>query len=139
MTNITNSILDISNKLYSIESKYVQINYIIWHKKKKYIINYGCSKPLGYSNYYKSIHAEIVAIKKIKNLNINNIIIIIFKLKKEKNVFIIRPYFSCLCCTKTIKKYNLQNLFYTIDNNKLLSCIIENPQISIGLKLKLNK
>ena len=51
---------------------------------KKYIINYGYSKPLGYSNYYKSIHAEIVAIKKIKNLNINNIIIIIFKLKKEK-------------------------------------------------------
>ena len=139
MDKIINEILFYSDKLYCLETKYVQINYILWHTKKKYIVSYGYSKPSGSNNYYKSIHAEILAIKKLKKINKKNIIIIIFKLKKDNDTFIVRPYNCCLTCTKTIKKYNLQYLFYTIDKNKLLSCIIENPQISLGLKLKLNK
>ena len=71
--------------------------------------------------------------KKIHNQK--NIIIIIFKLDINKKIL---PAYSCLCCSKFINKYNLYHIFYTIKNNELISCIVDNPQLSFGMFLKFN-
>ena len=139
MNKIYADILSLTNKFYSEETKYVQVNYILWNKKKKYIIDLGCSQPTGFNNYYKSIHAEIAAMKKLKNYNFKHIIIIIFKLKKYKEEFTIHPCYCCLTCTKTLCKYNVDHIIYTLFNKSMISAIIDHPQLSIGLKRKLTK
>lgn len=127
---------NIYNKLWHKLNYKVQVNFAILNEKNGNIIKYGCSKPSGFNKYHTSIHAEIYAYNWYKKMhNLKNIIIIIFKFDINKKIL---PAYSCLCCTKFISKYNLEHLFYTIKDGKLVSCIVDNPQLSFGMFLKFN-
>lgn len=115
----------------------VQTNYMFYNIKTKQIIKIGSSRPCGINKYHTSIHAEIIAIKNYNLLNKKkNIIIIIWKFTKDRKI---KQMFCCLNCTKYLKRYNYENLIYTINDNKLVSAIINNPEICFGFKLKYNK
>jgi len=126
----------IYNKLWHKINYKVQVNFVLLNEKNGNIIKYGCSRPYGFNKYHTSIHAEIYAYNWYKKFhNQKNIIIIIFKFDINKKIL---PAYSCLCCSKFINKYNLSHLFYTIKDNKLISCIIDKPQLSFGMFLKFN-
>ena len=122
--------------LFDKSSYKVQVNYLFWDEKTKQIIKIGSSRPNGINSYYRSIHAEITAIKQYGLFQNKKIKIIIWKFDISKNFL---PCYSCLTCTKTINKYNFNNIIFTIKDNKLVSSIINNPVICFGLQLKYNK
>jgi len=127
-----------SRKIFDLfdKSTYkVQVNYLFWDNKTKQIIKIGSSRPNGINTYYRSIHAEITAIKQYGICKNKNIVIIIWKFDIYKYFL---PCYSCLTCTKTINKYNFNRIIFTIKNNKLVSSIINNPEICFGLQLKYN-
>ena len=121
--------------LFNILSYKVQINYLFFDKKTKQILKIGCSRPNGINTYHRSIHAEIIAIKQYSIYKNKKIVIIIWKFDRNKNFL---PCYSCLTCTKTINKYKFNRIIFTIKNNKLVSSIINNPEICFGLQLKYN-
>ena len=125
-------------KLWNKTNYKVQVNYVIYNKKKKQILKYGCSKPSGVNKYHTSVHAEITAYFNYINIPNagNNIIIIIFKFDINKKVI---PAYSCLSCSKFIAKNNISHIYYTIKENKLISSIVNEPKISFGMFLKFKK
>ena len=134
MVEIPELIID---KLWNKINYKVQVNWLLYNKKKNYIIKYGSSRPNSKFSYHTSTHAEIKAILKYRLLdNKKNIIIIIFKLDLNKKIL---PAFSCLTCDKYIKKLNIQELMYTMSKNTLFSCLIQHPQLCFGLSLKFKK
>ena len=45
--------------------------------------------------------------------------------------------YCCNGCTKLVKKYGYEKRIYTFDNNNnIYNAIIDNPQISLGYKIK---
>ena len=125
------------NNLFDKNTCNVQTNYMFYNLKTKQIIKIGSSRPSGINKYHTSIHAEIIAIRNYNLLNKKkNIIIIIWKFTKDKQI---KQMICCLNCTKFLKRYNYENLIYTINDNKLISAIINKPEICFGFQLKYNK
>ena len=97
----------------------------------------GVSRPNPNDSYYTSIHAEIQAIKLYKSIDKNRKLnILIWKVDKSG---IVRPAYSCLCCSKYIIKNNLDNKVFTFDNDgKIINALVDNPEVSKGMKIKWN-
>jgi hypothetical protein len=101
--------------------------------KKKIILKYGSSRACGYGHNQKSIHAEQLALNEYRSLKKNrNIRIYIWRYKDDGNT---KPAMCCHRCNKLVHKYNIEHIIYTFDNDKIISAIPENPEISLAYKI----
>tara|TARA_B110000977_G_C10954431_1_gene445974 strand:- start:584 stop:919 length:336 start_codon:yes stop_codon:yes gene_type:complete len=102
--------------------------------KSKTIITCGGSRPCGKNHGKPSLHAEQIAINYcLKNDKRNKYKIFISRFDKTGHH---RSTFCCHACTKVAKKYNMLDKIYTFDNNEIISAVKEDPQISLGYKMR---
>jgi len=126
---------NISN-LYSKDICLRGVNYIIYDKKKKNILNFGMSRPCGYNHHKSSIHAEEQAINYCRHSNNRNLEIYIWRWAKKGNI---KKTNCCISCTKLARKYCYQNKIFTFDeNNEKCNAIVNNPELSLAYKIKYN-
>ena len=50
----------------------------------------------------------------------------------------LKSAYCCNGCTKIMKKYGYMDRIFTIENNKIVSAIKDDPEISLGYKIKYN-
>ena len=104
--------------------------------KRKNILNFGSSRACGCNHNKISIHAEQNAINYCrKNNKKNKLEIYIWRYSKDGNI---KSAHCCHSCTKLIKKYNYQDRVFTFDKENIESALVDNPQISLGYKIKYN-
>ena len=124
---------NISN-LYSTDNCVVAVNYIIYDKKKKNILNFGSSRPCGCNYRKSSIHAEENAINYCRHSNNRNLEIYIWRWDKKGNI---KKTNCCISCTKLANKYGYQNKIFTFNKeNQKCKAIISNPELSLAYKIK---
>ncbi len=115
----------------------VAVYYLLYDRKKKYVINTGESHSLSKNSNYASIHAEQLAIKELSKYNLNkNYDIYIFKYNRSGNL---KMKYCCERCTNLIKKINLEKRIFTCNNSKIESALKENPIKSVGDIINLSK
>ena len=123
------------NNLFSTDNCAVAVNYIIYDKKRKTIINFGSSRPCG-CNYHKaSIHAEQIAINFCRSHSKNNLQIFIWRWDKSGKI---KPTYCCISCSKLVKKYGYEDNIFTINNKLKVKAIINDPKLSLAYKIKYN-
>lgn len=94
----------------------------------------GTSRPNGINTYHTTIHAEIQAVKSLySNPNKHKLQILLWRVNKDGSVV---PAYSCLCCSKYIIKKNLEHKVFTFHNEKKISALIKDPELSKGMKIK---
>ena len=104
--------------------------------KRKNILDFGSSRACGCNHNKISIHAEQNAINYCrKNNKKNKLEIYIWRYSKDGNI---KSAHCCYSCTKLIKKYNYQNRVFTFDKENIESALVDDPQISLGYKIKYN-
>lgn len=104
--------------------------------KRKNILDFGSSRACGCNHNKISIHAEQNAIDYCrKNDKRNNFIIYIWRYTKDGDL---KSAHCCYSCTKLINKYGFQNRVYTFDDDNIVDAVIDNPQVSLGYKIKNN-
>jgi len=119
--------------LFSPNSCGVAVNYWIYDKRKKTIVDSGSSRACG-CNYHKaSIHAEQKAIEYLRKNNKNNLQVYIWRWSKSGEM---KPTYCCISCTQLIKKYGYENHIFTINNSVKISAMIDNPGLSLAYKIK---
>ncbi len=102
--------------------------------KRKNILDFGSSRACGCNHNKISIHAEQNAINYCrKNDKRKNYEIYIWRYTKDGDL---KSAHCCHSCTKLIHKYGFQNRVYTFDNENIINAIIDNPQVSLGYKIK---
>lgn len=102
--------------------------------KRKNILDFGSSRACGCNHNRISIHAEQNAIDYCrKNDKRKNYEIYIWRYTKNGDL---KSAHCCHSCTKLINKYGFQNRVYTFDNENIINAIIDNPQVSLGYKIK---
>lgn len=102
--------------------------------KRKNILDFGSSRACGCNHNRISIHAEQNAINYCrKNDKRNNYIIYIWRYTKDGDL---KSAHCCHSCTKLINKYGFQNRVYTFLDNNIINAVIDNPQVSLGYKIK---
>lgn len=102
--------------------------------KRKNILDFGSSRACGCNHNRISIHAEQNAIDYCrKNDKRNNYIIYIWRYTKDGDL---KSAYCCHSCTKLINKYGFKNRVYTFLDNNIIDAIIDNPQVSLGYKIK---
>ena len=102
--------------------------------KRKNILDFGSSRACGCNHNKISIHAEQNAINYCrKNDKRKNFEIYIWRYTKDGDL---KSAHCCYSCTKLINKYGFQNRVYTFDNENIINAIIDNPQVSLGYKIK---
>ena len=103
---------------------------------RKNIINFGSSRACGCNHNKISIHAEQNAINYCrKNDKKKKLEIYIWRYSKDGNI---KSAHCCHSCTKLIKKYNYQDRVFTFDKENIESALVDDPQISLGYKIKYN-
>lgn len=109
---------------------------MFYDPKLKKIVSCGGSRPCGHNHQKPSLHAEQIAINYcLKNDKRNRYKIFISRFDRNGNH---KTTFCCHACTKVAKKYNMLDRIYTFENNKIISAISDNPEISHGYKIKHN-
>ena len=104
--------------------------------KRKNILDFGSSRACGCNHNKISIHAEQNAIDYCrKNDKRKNYIIYIWRYTKDGDL---KSAHCCHSCTKLINKYGFQNRVYTFDNDNIVNAVVDNPQVSLGYKIKNN-
>jgi len=104
--------------------------------KRKNILDFGSSRACGCNHNKISIHAEQNAIDYCrKNDKRNNFEIYIWRYTKDGDL---KSAHCCYSCTKLINKYGFQNRVYTFDNDNIVDAVVDNPQVSLGYKIKNN-
>ena len=104
--------------------------------KRKNILDFGSSRACGCNHNKISIHAEQNAINYCrKNEKRNKLEIYIWRYSKDGNI---KSAHCCHSCTKLVKKYNYQDRVFTFDKENIESALVDNPQISLGYKIKYN-
>ena len=104
--------------------------------KRKNILDFGSSRACGCNHNKISIHAEQNAIDYCrKNDKRKNYIIYIWRYTKDGDL---KSAHCCHSCTKLINKYGFQNRVYTFDDDNIVDAIVDNPQVSLGYKIKNN-
>lgn len=102
--------------------------------KRKNILDFGSSRACGCNHNRISIHAEQNAINYCrKNDKRKNYEIYIWRYTKDGNL---KSAHCCYSCTKLINKYGFQNRVYTFDDVNIIDAIVDNPQVSLGYKIK---
>ena len=122
------------SKCFCPEIIKVAVNYYIIDPKSKTLVSFGSSRPCGINYHKKSIHAEEFAINYcLKNDKRNRYHIYISRFTKGGNH---KEKYCCLSCEKLVHKYNFENRIFTIKNNKIISALEENPEVSLAYKIK---
>lgn len=104
--------------------------------KRKNILDFGSSRACGCNHNRISIHAEQNAIDYCrKNDKRKNFEIYIWRYTKNGDL---KSAHCCYSCTKLINKYGFQNRVYTFNDDNIVDAIIDNPQVSLGYKIKNN-
>ena len=104
--------------------------------KRKNILDFGSSRACGCNHNKISIHAEQNAIDYCrKNDKRKNFEIYIWRYTKDGDL---KSAHCCYSCTKLINKYGFQNRVYTFDNDNIVDAVVDNPQVSLGYKIKNN-
>ncbi len=124
----------IKNVYYDKSTTNVAVRYAIYHAKKKTIIKIGESQPLPQNSAKISIHAENLAIKECLRIDPKN----------KYNIYIwrwtkygkIKKITSCRECTRLAQKLNFQHRIFTFENDKIVSALEDNPEISFGYSIK---
>ena len=94
----------------------------------------GSSRACGVNSRSISVHAEDNAIRFCRKNDVNRRCdIYIWRWGKEGNI---KPAKCCNACTKIVNKYGFQNKIYTFEDNKPCSALVDNPEISLGFKIK---
>lgn len=102
--------------------------------KRKNILDFGSSRACGCNHNRISIHAEQNAIDYCrKNDKRKNYIIYIWRYTKDGNL---KSAHCCYSCTKLINKYGFQNRVYTFNDDNIVDAVVDNPQVSLGYKIK---
>ena len=113
-----------------------QSNIAFYDPKRKNILNFGSSRACGCNHNKISIHAEQSAINYCRKHDIRDKYeIYIWRYNKEGNI---KSAHCCNGCTKLVKKYGYNDRIYTFENDKKYNAIIDNPQVSLGYKIKHN-
>ncbi len=121
------------HNLFSYDSYAVAVNYWIYDKKRKRIINSGSSRPCGLNHSKSSIHAEERAINYCRKTKNKNLEIFIWRWGKKGNI---KPAYCCKSCTQLVEKYGYENIIFTFDNDIKVSSVIDNPSLSLAYKIK---
>ena len=109
---------------------------MFYDPKKKNIVNYGSSRACGCNHNKISIHAEQNAINYCREKDKNKKYgIYIWRYSKDGNI---KPAYCCNGCTKIINKYGYKNKVYTFKLDNICNAIVNDPQISLGYKIKYN-
>ncbi len=109
---------------------------MFYDPKRKMIVDFGSCRPCGKNHNRFSIHAEQKAINYcLKNDKRNKYKIFISRYNRYGEH---KCTMCCHSCTKLAKKYNFIDRIFTIDNDKIISAISENPSISLAYKIKYN-
>lgn len=104
--------------------------------KRKNILDFGSSRACGCNHNKISIHAEQNAINYCrKNDKRNNYIIYIWRYTKDGDL---KSAHCCHSCTKLINKYGFQDRVYTFLDDNIVDAVVDNPQVSLGYKIKNN-
>ena len=104
--------------------------------KRKNILDFGSSRACGCNHNRISIHAEQNAIDYCrKNDKRKNFEIYIWRYTKDGDL---KSAHCCHSCTKLINKYGFQNRVYTFDDDNIVDAVVDNPQVSLGYKIKNN-
>ena len=113
-----------------------QSNIAFYDPKRKNILDFGSSRACGCNHNKISIHAEQNAINYCrKNNKKNKLEIYIWRYSKDGNI---KSAHCCYSCTKLVKKYNYQDRVFTFDKENIESALVDDPQISLGYKIKYN-
>lgn len=121
------------HRLFSIETCKVAVHYMIYDKRKKIIVYSGSSRPCGCNHHKTSIHAEQRALEYLRYKNNKNLQIYIWKWGKSGDL---KPAYCCVSCKQLLMKYNYQDKIFTFENDKIISAITENPNLSLGYMIK---
>lgn len=104
--------------------------------KRKVILSFGNSRACGCNHNKISVHAEQLAIEYCrKHDKRHKFQIIIGRYAKDGHL---KPAYCCHACSQLVRKYNFQNRVFTLDNDKFVSALKDNPSISIGYQIKHN-
>ncbi len=102
--------------------------------KRKNILDFGSSRACGCNHNKISIHAEQNAINYCrKNDKRKNYEIYIWRYTKDGDL---KSAHCCHSCTKLINKYGFQNRVYTFNDDNIVNAVVDNPQVSLGYKIK---
>ena len=102
--------------------------------KRKNILDFGSSRACGCNHNRISIHAEQNAIDYCrKNDKRKNFEIYIWRYTKDGDL---KSAHCCYSCTKLINKYGFQNRVYTFNDDNIVDAVVDNPQVSLGYKIK---
>ena len=113
-----------------------QSSIAFYDPNRKNILDFGSSRACGCNHNKRSIHAEQNAINYCrKNDKRNKLEIYIWRYSKDGNI---KSVHCCYSCTKLVNKYNYQNKIFTFNKENIESAVVDNPQISLGYKIKYN-
>tara|TARA_Y100000389_G_scaffold190883_1_gene216275 strand:- start:950 stop:1396 length:447 start_codon:yes stop_codon:yes gene_type:complete len=123
-----------SKNLFAIETCKVAVNYWVYDKRKRIVVHCGSSRACGCNHHKTSIHAEQRAFEYlIKHKKNKNHKIYIWKWGKSGDL---KPAYCCVSCKQLLMKYNYQDKIFTFENDKIISAITENPNLSLGYMIK---
>ena len=112
----------------------VAVHYCIYDKKRRTIVSIGTSRPCGINRQNASLHAEELCIQFLKkSSNINRYQMYIYRYSKQG---FLKPVFCCQKCSKLIEKNNLENKFYTFDENQRIISAMGSPYMPLADKMK---
>jgi len=104
--------------------------------KRKNILDFGSSRACGCNHNRISIHAEQNAIDYCrKNDKRKNFEIYIWRYTKDGDL---KSAHCCHSCNLLINKYGFQDRVYTFLDDNIVDAVVDNPQVSLGYKIKNN-
>ena len=110
----------------------VAVNYWVYDKRRKTIVDRGSNRACGCNYTKSSIHAEQIAINFCRNNKHRSLQIYIWRWDKKGNI---KPTYCCHSCTKIINKYNYQNDIFTCKDNKVVLAT-GSPYMPLAYKIK---
>lgn len=124
-----------SDNLFSLQSCQVAVNYWIYDKKKKIIVESGSSRACGCNYHKSSIHAEQRALEYLrKNTKNKSLKVYIWRWGKRGEI---KSTYCCISCSQLLHKYGYQDNIFTFDNDNIpISAMKTNPELSLAYKIK---
>ena len=124
-----------SDNLFSLQSCQVAVNYWVYEKKKKIIVESGSSRACGCNYHKSSIHAEQKALEYLrKNTKNKSLKVYIWRWGKRGEI---KSTYCCVSCSQLLNKYGYQDNIFTFDNDNIpISAMKTNPELSLAYKIK---